>query len=127
MKKLVPLSILLSATVHAATFEERVDSANAAFATEQGELYERTLGPHIQAAIRKCASGGSVAKESAGKFVLVADVSAQGKIVNPVVKPETPTSVCFSREFGAQVLSPPPDSLVSEGFAPLVVEVYIVP
>ena len=127
MKKLVPLLILFSASLHAATFEERVDRANAAFETEHGELYERTLGPYIQAAIGKCASGAAVAKETAGKFVLVADVSAQGKVVNPVVKPETPTSVCFAREFGAQVLSPPPDSLVSGGLAPLVVEVYIVP
>lgn len=124
MNKLIPALIFVSTSAVAATFDERVDKANAAFETEQGEIYEKKLRPFIPEIIKKCANAGSGG--SPGKFVLVADVSPDGKVFNPAVMPETKNSLCFSGEFSARILPAPPNSLISEGFAPLVVEVYIV-
>ena len=107
---------LFSASVYPVTFEERVDKANAVFETEDGEAYEKKLGPFIQQAIRKCAPAGSTSKENWGKFVLVVDVSPGGEMINPIVKPETQISVCFSKEFVSQTLPTPPDSIVTNGF-----------
>lgn len=126
MNKLVLALLLASTSLVAATFEERIDNANAAFETEQGEAYDKSLRPYMQAAIKKCAPGGSAPVENPGKFVLVADVSPEGKLSNPVVKPETKSSICFSNEFSALALPAPPASLLANGFAPLVVEIYIV-
>lgn len=126
MGKLLLALMLASAPVNAATFEERVDNANAAFETDQGEAYEKSLLPYLQAAMKKCAHGAAAPEGSPGKFVLVADVSAQGKIVDPAVRPESDSSSCFSSEFSAQPLPAPPASLLVNGFAPLVVEIYIV-
>lgn len=124
---LLPALFLISVAAHAGSFEERVNNANAAFATEPGEAYDRKLVPLIQEAIRKCAPAGPITKQDFGKFVLVADVSLAGKLVDPAARPETKTSVCFTREFGGQILPAPPVAIVSDGFAPIVVEVYIVP
>ena len=118
---------LVWASVNAATFEERVDKANAGFETEDGEAYEKMLGPYIHAAIKKCTPAGSTSSGNLGKFVLVIDVSPEGEIVDPVIKPETQTSICFSKEFVSQTLPAPPGSIISDGFAPLVVEIYVVP
>ena len=128
MNRIIPTMVfaLFSASVYAATFEERVNKANALFETEDGETYEKKLGPYRHQARKKCAPAGSTSKENWGKFVLVVDVSPGGELVNPVVKPETPTSICFSKEFISQTLPVPPDSIVSDGFAPLVVEIYVV-
>ena len=124
MNKVIPILIFVSTSAVAATFDERIEKANAAFETEPGETYEKKLRPFIPEIIKKCANAGSGA--SPGKFILVADVSADGKIFNPAVMPETKASLCFSREFSVRILPAPPNSLISEGFAPLVVEVYIV-
>lgn len=127
MSGLIPLLILISVSANAATFEDRVNKATAAFETEQGETYDRKLVPYIQRAIQKCASVNSASGDSIGKFVLVADVTPDGKVLDPVVKPETNASICLNREFSAQILPAPPISLISDGFAPLVVEIYVVP
>ena len=128
MNKLFPtLALALcSASAYPATFEERVEKANAVFETEDGENYEKKLAPFIQQAIRKCAPAGSTSKKSRGKFVLVVDVSPGGEMINPVAKPESQISACFSKEFVSQTLPAPPDSVVADGFVPLVVEIYVV-
>ena len=127
--RMIPLMVLalLPASVFADTFEDRVERANAVFETEDGATYEKKLGPYIQQAIKKCAPAGSTSKENWGKFVLVVDVSSEGRIVNPDVKPETQISACFSKEFISQTLPAPPHSIVTDGLAPLVVEIYVVP
>jgi len=129
MSRIIPTVVLalFSASVLAATFEERVNKAKAVFETEDGEKYEQALGPYIHRAIKKCAPAGSTSKENPGKFVLVVDVSAEGEMVNPSVDPETRTSICFSREFISNTLPAPPELIVADGFAPLVVEIYVVP
>ena len=126
MRKFIPLMFLVSASANAGSFEQRVDNANAAFETEQGEAYEKRLRPYMQAALEKCAPGKSGSDREPGKFVLVADVSPQGRLSNPAVKPESKSSLCFSNELGAQNLPAPPASLLADGFAPLVVEIYVV-
>ena len=118
--------VLFSASVYPATFEERVEKANAVFETEGGENYEKKLGPFIHQAIKKCAPAGSTSKQNWGKFVLVVDVSREGEMVNPIVKPETQISMCFSKEFISQTLPTPPESIVTDGLVPIVVEVYVV-
>ena len=119
--------VFTSTSVAAASFEARVDKANAVFESEAGEAYEKKLGPYIHAAIKSCASVGSTSRENQGKFVLVGDVSSRGEIADPAVRPETEASICFRREFASQTLPVPPDAILSGGFAPLVVEIYIVP
>ncbi len=128
MNRIIPTMALalFSASVYPVTFEERVEKANAVFETEDGENYEKKLGPFIHQAIRNCAPAGSTSKENWGKFVLVVDVSPGGEMTNPIVKPETQISACFSKEFLSQTLPTPPDSIVSNGIVPLVVEVYVV-
>lgn len=128
MNKIFPTMVfaLFSASVFATTFEERVEKANAVFETENGETYEKKLGPYIHQAIKKCAPASSSSNKNWGKFVMVVDVSPGGEVVNPIVKPETQISICFSKEFISQTLPAPPDSIVSDGFAPIVVEVYVV-
>lgn len=118
---------LVSATAFAGNFEERVRSASALFETEDGEAYDKSLIPHIQAAIKKCAPASSTSREDTGKFVLVYDVSSTGKTSDPVVSPETKVSLCFSREFFSQTLPVPPGSMLTNGIAPVVVEVFVVP
>ena len=127
MKKFFLILASISAPAVAATFEERIERANAAFETEQGEVYEKNLVPYIQGAIRKCAPAGSAAQGKLGKFVLVADVSPDGRVSNAVIRPETSASLCFGREFSARTLPVPPASMMSGDSAPLVVEVFIVP
>ena len=73
------------------------------------------------------APAGSAAQGKLGKFVLVADVSSEGRISNAVIRPETSASLCFGREFSARALPAPPASMISGDSAPLVVEIFIVP
>lgn len=127
MKRLFLVLVTISAPAIAATFEERIERGYAAFETEHGEVYEKNLVPYIQGAIRKCAPAGSAAQGKLGKFVLVADVSSEGRVSNAVIKPETSASLCFSREFSVQALPVPPASMMTGNSAPLVVEVFIVP
>lgn len=129
MSRLIPalMLFLVPASAYAATFEERIDKANAVYETADGEAYEKKLGPYIHEAIKKCAPAGSTSRANPGKFVLVADVSPEGILFNPMVKPETIASTCFRTEFISQALPAPPNSIVSDGFAPLVVEIFIVP
>lgn len=127
MNRLIAALFLISASVNAATFEDRVNAAYAALETEQGEAYEKKLRPFIQETIKKCAPAGSVQKQPSGKIVLVADVSAEGKIFNSIVKPETSTAKCISKEFSARILPAPPNALIADGMAPLIVEIFNVP
>lgn len=125
--KLVPALVFFAASAGAATFEERVEIANAAFDTEHGDAYEKKLRPLMPEIIKKCAAAGKNSNAGAGKFILVADVSADGKISSPAVKPETPISICFAGEFSARILPAPPNELLADGLAPVIVEIFIVP
>lgn len=127
MKRIFLVLVSITVPAIAATFEERIERANAAFETEHGEVYEKNLAPYIQGAIRKCAPAGSAAQGKLGKFVLVADVSSEGRVSNAVIRPETSASLCFGREFSVQALPLPPASMMSGDSAPLVIEVFIVP
>lgn len=127
MSRVTLALIAVTASADAATFEERLERANAAFDSEQGGAYQKQLGPNIQRAIRQCAPGGPAGKGLSGKLVLVADVSADGKIRNPMVRPETRASTCIVEALSAQSLPAPPDRLLLDGVAPLSVEIFIVP
>jgi hypothetical protein len=102
------VAILGAASATATDFAARVAAAKLAEQSQEGGEFLRVLGPAYGAAMRACILPGTSSPDNLGKFELVADVAADGRILNTDFRPATRVSRCFARELAAQSLAPPP-------------------
>ncbi len=92
----------------AGDFEARVRAGELSEKRPDGGRYLSVLGPAYGEAMRTCIAPGTNDPNNLGRFELVADITSNGTVVNAVVRPHTPVSLCFAREFGKSKLLPPP-------------------
>jgi hypothetical protein len=117
---------IASLGANALTFEERIELAKAAERSVDTWFYEKVMfdavGPHLATTMRACF--GQTAKPQADPFVLVADLSPEGKAVNVEVRPPTAVAVCFSEGFATTAFPIPPRFQDRANF-PVVIEMRI--
>lgn len=109
------------------TFDVRVQLAKAAeidedFKTYRPAMFRRT-GRHLTRTMRSCIA--RMPKPAAKTFVLVADISAEGKADTVEVKPENEVSKCFASGFAAVSYPKPPAYPERDGF-PVMMKVRVV-
>jgi hypothetical protein len=110
MKKLLLVCAAVSLTFGAiaADFDARVSAGEFAEKRTEGAQYLSVLGPAYGEAMRICIPPGSKDPSNLGRFELVADISSAGGVLNTTVRPQTPVSLCFAREFAkARLVAPP--------------------
>jgi hypothetical protein len=109
--KIFPI-LALTLLAHAAwadDFTARAIAGRAASATSAGSKFDDSLLPILGKAGAFCdPSGTKLPATELGQFVLVGDVTPQGKLINIVVKPENPVSQCFAAQLAHNAFDAPP-------------------
>ncbi len=119
---------IVSLGANAQSFEERIESAKAAEQSPYTWFYEKTMfdavGTHLAATMRACLARS--ANPQTDPFVLVADLSSEGKALDVEVRPVTEMATCFSQGFATTVFPIPPNFQDRANF-PVVIEMRIKP
>ena len=117
---------IASLSANAQTFEERIELAKAAERNVDTWFYERVMfdavGAHLATTMRACFAQST--NPQTDPFVLVADLSPEGKAVNVEVRPPTEVAVCFSEGFATTAFPVPPKFQGQANF-PVVIEMRI--
>ena len=127
MKRLLLLLLSLAGQAGAADFAARVAEAKAAAASLEGAKYDQSLWPYFGTAIRTCVPPGSSAESNVGDFVLVANISSNGKLEFVDVEPVTVISTCFAAQLEKTQLPVPPKYTQSVQDYPMHMEMRIKP
>lgn len=124
MKRIALLCLVaFSALAHAAPadpvlFDERVRLAKQAEDDEQFKAYPHALyrqaRRHVANAMRSCIAASPRPKSRS--FVLVADITAQGRADAVAVKPDNAVARCFAARFAAASYPQPPAYPGRDGF-----------
>ncbi|WP_019142544.1 hypothetical protein [Noviherbaspirillum massiliense] len=119
MKRTAPLLLfLLISLAHAETVEERVKLAREAEAAPELKQYPAALfrkgGRRFARTMRSCARLKPAPEHKA--FVLVADITPEGKASAVAVEPATNVAECFAEGFAAGTYPKPPAYPGREGF-----------
>jgi len=117
------IAILIAASAIAADFAARVAAAKLAAQSQEGGKFVQGLGRAYSAAMRACMLPGS-SRDNPEKFEVVADVAADGRILNMDFRPATRLSRCFALELAAQSLAPPPKFRASSAY-PMYIELEV--
>lgn len=92
-------AIFVAASATAADFAARVAAAKLAEQSQEGGEFLQVLGPAYGAAVRACILPGTSSPDNLGKFELVADVAADGRVLNADFRLATQVSRRFAREW----------------------------
>ena len=94
----------------AASFDERLSSAESYLASAQGtpfaEWTHEHVAPRITPILQKCF--GAIENADPTGFMMVADVDPAGKLVNIAVRPSTEISRCVAHMFESEGFEKPP-------------------
>ena len=120
------LSLAVSQVTNAEPFEDRVARAKALEITAEDQRYEGALGTSLQKSMMAYVPPGSKDPTDPGKFVLLADIDAQGTAKDIEFQPQSRVAMCFAKELSPSMLATPP---LTEGMQsyPVVIEMTIVP
>jgi hypothetical protein len=114
---------IASLSANARTFEERIELAKAAEQNVDTWFYEKVMfdavGAHLATTMRACFAQST--NPQTDPFVLVADLSPEGKAMNVEVRPPTEVAVCFSEGF-ATTAFPLPPKFQGQANLPVVIE-----
>ncbi|HQT65308.1 MAG: hypothetical protein B7Z75_12245 [Acidocella sp. 20-57-95] len=110
MKYFILACLLFSAQAALADdFSARATTARARAGNTEGAKYDITLWPILNQAAAVCDPPGTVLPDTElGHFNLVGDITADGKMINIEVRPETNMAKCYAAQMAkAHFLHPP--------------------
>jgi hypothetical protein len=123
----VPAEPIAPGPIQAEAFEDRVQIAKNVEDDEQFNNYRSAVhkknSRHLARTMRNCIARSP--KPVAKTFVLVADISADGKANAVAVKPDNEVANCFASGFASVSYPKPPRYLKRDGF-PLMMKVRVV-
>jgi hypothetical protein len=129
MKKIVAVLITMSPMLGwSQTFEERVRIAKAAEGAEPYKSYQTVMfggvGNYLATTMKTCFN--TIKEPKSDSFVLVAELTRDGKATAVEVTPLTNISNCFAEGVRTAVFPKPPEYPGRKGF-PIVLEMAIKP
>jgi hypothetical protein len=128
MKYLPILAVLLFSTQTALAddFSTRATQARAMAGNTEGAKYDITLWPILNEAGAACDPAGTKLPASElGHFNLVGDITADGRMINIEVRPETNMAKCYAGQMAkAHFLHPP---LVGRTTYPVLFDLTVTP
>lgn len=120
--------IVSASLTHAELFDVRVQLGKTAEGKEEFKAYQPAMfaqvGDHIAHTMRSCFA--TTAKSETAPFVLVADISPEGKAEAVEVKPATNIAKCFATGFTNAPYPKPPQYPNRRGF-PVTIEMRVTP
>ena len=109
--KIFPI-LALTLLAHAAwadDFTARAAAGRAASATSAGSKFDNSILPMLGKAGAFCDPPGTkLPATELGQFVLVGDITQEGRLINIAVKPQNPVSECFAAQLSRDTFDPPP-------------------
>lgn len=103
---------------HAETFDERLALARKLEESAEYKAWHKEMmqhvGAHIRATMESCVKG--VAGPDLASFVLITDVSREGRPLSIEVRPRTGVSNCFATGFATAPFPTPPGFGKRQGF-----------